>query len=104
MEAHRQGPGQQRESRQGTDLAHFLILVSVSSAGAGFVFRLDTTLTLEKGAYGPRGHKLLKHRFSCDLQHVHKHEQQQPHHVNEVPVPGHPFKGKVALGRKMSLH
>jgi ATP-binding cassette subfamily B protein RaxB len=35
---------------------------------------------------------------------VHEHEQDQPDHVHEVPVPGHGFKTKMAGGREMAAH
>jgi len=35
---------------------------------------------------------------------VDEHEQTQPHHVDEVPVPGHGFKAEMARGREVALH
>src|SRR5688500_2111691 len=31
-------------------------------------------------------------------------EQEQPNHVDEVPVPGGGFESEMALGREMALH
>jgi ATP-binding cassette subfamily B protein RaxB len=33
---------------------------------------------------------------------VNKYEQAQPYHVDEMPVPGHCFEGKMALGREVT--
>jgi ATP-binding cassette subfamily B protein RaxB len=35
---------------------------------------------------------------------VDEHEQPEPHHVDEMPVPGHRLEGEVALRREMPAH
>jgi ATP-binding cassette subfamily B protein RaxB len=33
---------------------------------------------------------------------INKYEQAQPHHIDEVPIPGHRFEGEVARGREVT--
>ncbi len=33
--------------------------------------------------------------------HIDRYEQEQPHHVNEVPIPSRRLEAKVLLGREM---
>ena len=35
---------------------------------------------------------------------VNKDEQDQPDHIDEVPVPGDPFESKMAFGGEMATH
>ena len=39
---------------------------------------------------------------AVDSDPVDEHEQAEPHHVDEVPVPGHRLEGEVALGREVT--